>query len=140
MNYHDKIEAMLEKVQKAPRYTGGEMNTTIKPWEDTKLHFAFCFPDTYEVGMSHLGMKILYGAINAQPDMLCERVFMPWVDMKALMEQENVPLFSMENRRALNEFEVVGFTLQYEMSYTNVLAMLKLGGIPLCMEDFKSRK
>jgi len=135
LNYHNKIEAMLEKVQKAPRYTGGEMNTTIKPWEAAKLHFAFCFPDTYEVGMSHLGMKILYGAINAQPDMLCERVFMPWVDMKALMEEENVPLFSMENRRALNEFDVVGFTLQYEMSYTNVLAMLKLGGIALKNEE-----
>ena len=135
MNYQDKIEAMLEKVQKAPRYTGGEMNTAIKPWEDAKLHFAFCFPDTYEVGMSHLGMKILYGAINAQPDMLCERLFMPWVDMKALMEEENVPLFSMENRRMLSEFDVVGFTLQYEMSYTNVLSMLKLGGIPLLRED-----
>ena len=135
MNYQDKIEAMLEKVQKAPRYTGGEMNTTIKPWEDAKLHFAFCFPDTYEVGMSHLGMKILYGAINAQSDMLCERFFMPWVDMKALMEEENVPLFSMENRRALSEFDVVGFTLQYEMSYTNVLAMLSLGNIPLMREE-----
>ncbi len=135
MNYQDKIEAMLEKVQKAPRYTGGEMNTAIKPWDAAKLHFAFCFPDTYEVGMSHLGMKILYGAINAQPDMLCERVFMPWVDMKALMEEENVPLFSTENRRALNAFDVVGFTLQYEMSYTNVLAMLKLGGIPLLREE-----
>ena len=135
MNYQDKIEAMLEKVQKAPRYTGGEMNTAIKPWEAAKLRFAFCFPDTYEVGMSHLGMKILYGAINAQPDMLCERVFMPWVDMKALMEEENVPLFSLENRRPLNEFDVVGFTLQYEMSYTNVLAMLALGGLPLLRED-----
>ena len=137
MNYQDKIEAMLEMVQKAPRYTGGEMNTAIKPWEEAKLHFAFCFPDTYEVGMSHLGMKILYGAINAQPDMLCERVFMPWVDMKTLMEEENVPLFSLENRRALNEFDVVGFTLQYEMSYTNVLAMLKLGNIPLLREERK---
>ena len=68
MNYQDKIEAMLEKVQKAPRYTGGEMNTAIKPWEDANLHFAFCFPDTYEVGMSHLGMKILYHGINSQPD------------------------------------------------------------------------
>ncbi len=135
MNYQDKIEAMLEKVQKAPRYTGGEMNTSLKPWEAAKLRFAFCFPDTYEVGMSHLGMKILYGAINAQPDMLCERVFMPWVDMKALMEEEDVPLFSTENRRALHEFDVVGFTLQYEMSYTNVLAMLKLGGIPLLREE-----
>lgn len=135
MNNQDKIEAMLEKVQKAPRYTGGEMNTEIKPWEAAKLHFAFCFPDTYEVGMSHLGMKILYGAINAQPDMLCERVFMPWVDMKALMEQEGIPLFSMESRRVLTDFDVVGFTLQYEMSYTNVLAMLELGGIPLLREE-----
>ncbi|MGN0752861.1 MAG: TIGR03960 family B12-binding radical SAM protein [Aristaeellaceae bacterium] len=126
---------MLEKVQKAPRYTGGEMNTTIKPWEEAALHFAFCFPDTYEVGMSHLGMKILYGAINAQPDMLCERVFMPWVDMKALLEEANLPLFSIENRRPLHAFDVVGFTLQYEMSYTNVLAMLKLGGIPLLREE-----
>ncbi len=135
LNYQDQIEAMLEKVQKAPRYTGGEMNTTIKPWEEAKLRFAFCFPDTYEVGMSHLGMKILYGAINAQPDMLCERVFMPWVDMKALLEEANLPLFSIENRRPLHAFDVVGFTLQYEMSYTNVLAMLKLGGIPLLREE-----
>lgn len=135
MNYQEKIEAMLEKVQKAPRYTGGEMNTAIKSWEAANLHFAFCFPDTYEVGMSHLGMKILYGAINAQPDMLCERVFMPWVDMKALMEEENVPLFSTESRRALSDFDVVGFTLQYEMSYTNVLAMLNLSGIPLLREE-----
>lgn len=129
--YSDKIEAMLEKVQKAPRYTGGEMNTAIKPWEDAELHFAFCFPDTYEVAMSHLGMKILYAVINQQPWSLCERVCMPWVDMMALMEQEDVPLFSLENRKPLNTFDVVGFTLQYEMSYTNVLAMLKLGRIPL---------
>mgnify|MGYP003304650168 CR=1 FL=1 len=129
--YSDKIEAMLEKVQKAPRYTGGEMNTALKPWEDAELHFAFCFPDTYEVAMSHLGMKILYAVINQQPWSLCERVCMPWVDMMALMEQEDVPLFSLENRKPLNTFDVVGFTLQYEMSYTNVLAMLKLGRIPL---------
>ncbi len=135
MNYLDKIEAMLEKVQKAPRYTGGEMNTAIKPWEEAKLHFAFCFPDTYEVGMSHLGMKILYHAINGQNDQLCERVFMPWTDMKALMEEENVPLFSLETRTPLSQFDVVGFTLQYEMSYTNILAMLKLGGIPLKNAD-----
>lgn len=127
----DKIEAMLEKVQKAPRYTGGEMNTAIKPWEDAELHFAFCFPDTYEVAMSHLGMKILYAIINQQDWSLCERVCMPWIDMMALMEQEDVPLFSLENRRPLSDFDVVGFTLQYEMSYSNVLAMLKLGRIPL---------
>ena len=130
-----KIEAMLEKVQKAPRYTGGEMNTALKPWDQAELHFAFCFPDTYEVAMSHLGMKILYAIINAQEWGLCERVCMPWVDMMQLMREEQVPLFSLESRRALNEFDVVGFTLQYEMSYTNILAMLDLGGIPLKRED-----
>ena len=129
--YSEKIEAMLEKVQKAPRYTGGEMNTAIKPWDDAELHFAFCFPDTYEVAMSHLGMKILYAIINQQDWSLCERVCMPWIDMMALMKEENVPLFSLENRKPLNAFDVVGFTLQYEMSYSNVLAMLKMGNIPL---------
>ncbi len=131
----DKIEAMLEKVQKAPRYTGGEMNTAVKAWDQAELRFAFCFPDTYEVAMSHLGMKILYAAINAQPWSLCERVCMPWVDMMTLMEQEKVPLFSLESRTPLDQFDVVGFTLQYEMSYSNVLAMLKLGGIPLRREQ-----
>ncbi len=131
MDFQDKIEALLERVQKAPRYTGGEMNTRIKSWEETPLHFAFCFPDTYEVGMSHLGLKILYGLINRESWSLCERVFMPWVDMMALMEQENVPLFSLESRHALRDFDAVGFTLQYEMSYTNILAMLRMGGIPL---------
>ena len=133
--YSEKIEAMLEKVQKAPRYTGGEMNTAVKGWQEAELHFAFCFPDTYEVAMSHLGMKILYAAINAQPWSLCERVCMPWVDMMALMQEEGVPLFSLESRHALKDFDVVGFTLQYEMSYSNILAMLKLGGIPLKRED-----
>ncbi len=126
---------MLEQVQKASRYTGGEMNTVIKPWDESELHFAFCFPDTYEVAMSHLGMKILYALINAQPWSSCERVCMPWIDMKELMEREQVPLFSLESRTPLSAFEVVGFTLQYEMSYSNILAMLKLGGIPLLREE-----
>lgn len=133
----EKIEAMLEKVQKAPRYTGGEMNTSLKPWDAAELHFAFCFPDTYEVAMSHLGMKILYALINAQDWSLCERVCMPWIDMKALMEEEGVPLFSLESRTALCDFEVVGFTLQYEMSYSNILAMLQMGGIPVLREERK---
>ena len=136
--YTDKIEALLEKVQKAPRYTGGEMNTVVKPWEQASLRFAFCFPDTYEVAMSHLGMKILYGAINREPDQLCERVCMPWVDMMALMQEEQIPLFSLESRHPLNAFDVVGFTLQYEMSYTNILAMLRLGGIPPSRSSFNS--
>ena len=128
---NEKIEAMLEKVQKASRYTGGEMNAVKKNWDDMDLRFAFCFPDTYEVAMSHLGMKILYALINNQPRMLCERVCMPWVDMMQLMAEETVPLFSLESRKPVSEFDVVGFTLQYEMSYTNILAMLKMANIPL---------
>ena len=132
---HEAISRMLDEVQKPTRYTGGEMNTQLKPCDSAKLHFAFCFPDTYEVGMSHLGMKILYAAMNQQPDMLCERAFMPWVDMMDLMKQENVPLFTLESRSPLSAFDVVGFTLQYEMSYSNILAMLELGGIPLLREN-----
>ena len=131
MDLNDKIEKILEKVQKAPRYTGGEMNTEVKGWDDCPLHFGFCFPDTYEVGMSHLGMKILYGLINRESWSLCERFFMPWTDMMALMEEEQLPLLSMESRHPLNEFDVVGFTLQYEMSFSNILAMLKMGRVPL---------
>ena len=134
-DYNDRIEAMLEKVQKAPRYTGGEMNAQVKDWEKTPLHFVFCFPDTYEVGMSHLGMKILTGLINDQEWSLSERCFMPWVDMMALMKEEGVPLFSLESRRPLKDFDVVGFTLMYEMSYTNVLAMMDMGGIPVERRD-----
>ena len=135
MEYNEKIEAMLEKVQKAPRYTGGEMNSQVKAWDMTPLRFAFCFPDTYEIGMSHLGMKILYGLINDQEWSLCERCFMPWVDMMALMMENDVPLFTLESRHPLKEFDVVGFTLMYEMSYSNVLAMLEMGGIPILGKD-----
>ncbi len=133
--HQEVIARMLDQVQKPARYTGSEMNTQLKNWNSAKLRFAFCFPDTYEVGMSHLGMKILYAGINAQPDMLCERTFMPWVDMIELLKQEHVPLFTLESRSALSEFDVVGFTLQYEMSYSNILAMLELGGIPLLREE-----
>ena len=135
MDLNDKIEKILEKVQKAPRYTGGEMNTSVKPWNECPLHFGFCFPDTYEVGMSHLGMKILYGLINRESWSLCERFFMPWTDMITLMEEEKLPLLSMESRHPLNEFEVIGFTLQYEMSFSNILAMLKMGGVPVESRD-----
>ena len=135
MDLNDKIEKILEKVQKAPRYTGGEMNTSVKPWNECPLHFGFCFPDTYEVGMSHLGMKILYGLINRESWSLCERFFMPWTDMIALMEEEKLPLLSMESRHPLSEFDVIGFTLQYEMSFSNILAMLKMGGVPVESRD-----
>ena len=135
MKLNDQIERMLEKVQKAPRYTGGEMNTAIKGWEECPLHFAFCFPDTYEIGMSHLGLKILYGLINREDWSLCERFFMPWVDLRDMMLEEGVPLFSLESRHALKDFDVIGFTLQYEMSYSNILAMLRMGGVPVLNRD-----
>ncbi len=125
------IERLLERVEKPARYTGGEMNAAVKPLSEAEISFAFCFPDTYEVGMSHLGLKILYHIINSLPYAVCERVFMPWADMLALMRAESVPLFSMESRTSLNHFDVVGFTLQYEMSFTNILEMLALGGVPV---------
>ena len=131
MDYQEKFEMALEKVQKAPRYTGGEMNTSVKGWNEAPLHFGFCFPDTYEVGMSHLGLKILYGLINRESWSLCERFFMPWTDMIAIMKEEDIPLLSMESRRPLKDFDVIGFTLQYEMSYSNILAMMEMGGVPL---------
>ena len=107
------------------------MNTSIKPRKKETAAFAFCFADSYEVAMSHLGMKILYHILNKQPDMLCERVMMPWVDMMGHMRREDIPLFSLESRTALCDFDIVGFTLQYEMSFTNVLEMLDLGKIPV---------
>ena len=125
------IDRLLPTVEKPARYIGGEMNTSIKPRKKETAAFAFCFPDSYEVAMSHLGMKILYHILNKQPDMLCERVMMPWVDMMGHMRRENIPLFSLESRTALRDFDIVGFTLQYEMSFTNVLEMLDLGKIPV---------
>ena len=135
MELSRKIDALLDTVEKPARYIGGEMNAVVKDWDSVPVHYAFCFPDVYEVGMSHLGMKILYAAMNQQSDMLCERAFMPWVDMIDLMKQEKVPLFTLESRSPLSAFDVVGFTLQYEMSYSNILAMLELGGIPLLREE-----
>ncbi len=129
------METLLETVEKPARYTGGEMNTQVKPFSQAEVAFAFCFPDTYEVAMSHLGMKILYGIINGLPYALCERACMPWVDMRAAMKEKGVPLLSLESRTPLSAFDAVGFTLQYEMSYTNILDMLHLGGIPVKAKD-----
>lgn len=122
---------VLLSVQKPARYTGGELNSIVKA-EDTRYsRFAFCFPDTYEIGMSHLGMKILYHMLNERSDTYCERCYMPWTDMQSLMIESDIPLFSIETRTPLHEFDIVGFTLQYEMCYSNVLHMLELGRIPL---------
>ena len=130
-----EVEKLLKKVQKPARYTGGELNSVVKNKEDVKLRYAFCFPDNYEIGMSHLGMKILYSVVNARNDAWCERVFAPWDDMEALMRENNVKLYALESGDALDEFDLIGFSLQYELSYTNVLNMLDLGGVPVLKKD-----
>ena len=123
-------EELLPQVEKPGRYIGTEWNSIHKELEGIKLRFAFCFPDIYEIGMSHLGMKILYHILNKQSDIYCERVFAPWVDMEALMRKEKIKLFSLESRDYINEFDFVGFTLQYEMSYTNIINMWIWRGFP----------
>lgn len=131
----DRIEQLMERVDKPVRYMGRELNADVIPFAEAEVTFAFCFPDTYEVAMSHLGMKILYSILNDMPGVLCERVCMPWVDMMALLKEEQIPLFSLESRTALKKFDIIGFTLQYEMSYTNVLHMLSLGGVPVKAQE-----
>ncbi len=133
--YPKEVEKVLLKVQKPGRYVGGELNSTVKNREDVEVRFAFCFPDTYEIGMSHLGIKILYGAMNQVPYFWCERVFAPWVDMEEQMVKNRIPLYALESGDPVKDFDFIGFTLQYELSYTNVLNMLKLAGIPLRSED-----
>ncbi len=131
MSLSDRIEKLLMSVQKPVRYMGGEFNAVMKDADAVDVRYAFLFPDTYEVGMSHLGMKILYHAINARDDCWCERAFSPWVDMAELMRRDNIPLFSLESRTPVKEFDLLGITLQYEMSFTNILEALDLAGIPL---------
>jgi len=130
-----QLESILMKVEKPARYTGGEVNSVVK--HEAKVRFAFAFPDLYEIAMSHMGGHILYQLINAQEGLACERVFTPWTDMEAEMREAGIPLFSLETKRSLKEFDIVGFTLQYEMSYTNILHMLELGGLEVRREDRK---
>ena len=132
-----KIEELLLSVQKPGRYSGGEINSVIKDKSKIDVRFAFCFPDTYEIGMSHLGMKILYSQFNEREDIWCERVFAPATDFEEVMRKENIPLFALESRDSIKDFDFIGFTLQYEMSYTNVLNMLSLAGVPLKSEERK---
>ncbi len=126
-----KFEELLLSVQKPGRYTGGELNSVVKDKNKVDVRFAFCFPDTYEIGMSHLGMKILYSQFNSRDDIWCERVFAPWIDFEEVMRKNNIPLYGLESHDAIRDFDFVGFTLQYELSYTNVLNMLDLADIPL---------
>lgn len=128
-------EEILNSVQKPARYVGNEVNCVKKDKNSVKIRFAFCFPDVYEVGMSHLGLKIIYHMLNEREDCYCERAFAPWSDMENIMREKNIPLYALETKDPLSEFDFVGFTLQYEMSYTNVINMLDLAGIPLLSEQ-----
>ena len=130
-----KIEKILQEVQKPGRYVGGELNSIIKDKNKVDVRYAFCFPDTYEIGMSHLGMKILYSVVNRLDYAWCERVFAPDVDMEEKMRENGIKLWALESGDPLDEFDMLGFTLQYELSYSNILNMLDLAGIPLYSKD-----
>ena len=129
------LERILPKVQKPARYTGGEYNAIVKNKRDVEVRYALCFPDTYEIGMSNLGVRILYGVMNALPWCWCERVFAPWVDMEEEMRSEGIALYGLESGDSIADFDLIGFSLGYEMAYTNVLNMLDLAGVPVRSED-----
>ena len=127
----DLLHRILPLVQKPARYTGGEYNEIKKDPNTVRVNIAFCFPDTYEIGMSNVGMRILYGVMNEMDGVWCQRVFAPWADMEAAMREHNLPLYALESRRPVKEFDMIAFTIGYEMCYTNILNMLSLSGVPL---------
>ena len=129
-----RLDRLLYTVEKPARYIGGEWNSIVKE-DAVDVRFALCFPDVYEIGMSHLGSRILYNVLNSRTDVACERVYAPWPDMEKALRAAGMPLFSLETKRALKSFDIVGFSLLYEMCYTNILAMLDVAGIPLYAAD-----
>ena len=132
---YTKRDKILMKVQKPTRYTGGELNSVMKDKEKVDCRFGFCFPDTYEIGMSHLGMKILYHGLNRREDTWCERVFAPWIDMEEEMRKNDMRLFALESGDEVKDFDILGFSLSYELAYSNVINMLDLAGIPILAKD-----
>lgn len=130
-----QVERFLPKVLKPSRYIGSEWNAIKKDWDKTEVKMVFAFPDVYEVGMSHLGTRILYHLVNSFPEFLCERVFAPWIDMEKELREKEIPLYALESYQPLKAFDVVGFTLQYEMSFTNILNMLDIAGIPIKADE-----
>jgi len=125
------LDNILNQVSKPARYTGGEWNSITKEWETTPIRTVLCYPEIYEIGMSNMALPILYEILNHQPDVLSERVYAPWVDMEAVLRRQNIPLFSLESKRPLKEFDIIGFSLGYELTCTNVLNILNLAQIPL---------
>jgi radical SAM family uncharacterized protein len=127
----NRLERILLKVQKPGRYVGGELNAIVKPWDEVDTRVAFVFPDIYDIGVSNLGLQILYDLVNQRPDALAERAYAPWVDMEKLMRSEGIPLYSLESKHPLTAFDIIGFSLPYETLYTNTLNLLDLAGITL---------
>jgi len=134
------LQRILPTVQKPARYTGGEFNEIKKEFSDVRVRIAFCFPDTYEIGMSNVGMRILYGVMNEMDGVWCERVFAPWGDMEEAMRANNLPLWALESQNPVRDFDMIAFTIGYEMCYTNILNMLNLAGIPLHATERKGLK
>lgn len=128
-------DEILMKIEKPSRYIGNEINMVVKDPADVDVRFAMCFPDVYDIGMSHLGIQIIYDLLNRRDDIYCERVYSPWVDLDEIMRKENIPLFAIESQSPVKEFDFLGITLQYEMCYTNILQVLDLSGIPLLSKD-----
>ena len=137
---NESLQRVLPTVQKPARYTGGEFNEIKKELSKVRLRVAFCFPDTYEIGMSNVGMRILYGVMNEMDGVWCERVFAPWTDMEEAMLKHNLPLWALESQDPIKEFDMIAFTIGYEMCYTNILNMLRLAEIPLRAKDRKGLK
>jgi radical SAM family uncharacterized protein len=133
------LEPLFQRVQKPARYTGGEWNSIVKDWDDCDVRVAFAYPDLYDIGMSNMGLGILYDIINRREGMLAERVFSPWSDMEAVMRAEGIPLWSLETRHPLSEFDAIGISLSYEGTYTNILNMLDLAGLPVRAEERDDR-
>ena len=131
----DTLHRILPQVQKPARYVGGEYNQIVKDKKDVDVRVAFCFPDTYEIGMSNIGMRILYGLMNEMPGVWCERVFAPWGDMEAEMRKHAIPLYALESHDPVKAFDLIAFTIGYEMSYTNILNMLELSCVPLLARE-----
>lgn len=127
-------DEILMQIEKPARYIGNELNSVVKD-DTSQIRFAMCFPDVYEIGMSHLGIQILYDMFNRREDTWCERVYSPWPDLHKIMKEQNIPLFGLESQEPIKNFDFVGLTLQYEMCYTNILQILDLAQIPLLSAD-----
>jgi len=134
-----KLERHLLQVEKPGRYVGGEYNSVVKDWDRADVKVALAFPDIYDLGMSNLGIMNLYHQVNQRPDMLAERVFSPWLDMEALMRQEGIPLYSLETKHPVSDFDLLGISLPYEQLYTNALNLLDLAGMPVLSRDRDAR-